>query len=395
MLQDAISTRTALIERLVVATRAWSVGAAVDRASTSGIREELIELNHSRWFDSIPPYAVLAQESGINRVAPAEDVRNALIVSDDWFKSFDPVWLRGDFQSLSSWLSRMSVFPTIDTPRGATTLSEWRDALRVQGVYVTVSSATGGVPSLVPRDRTTLAALQSSSGVRMPWASAPGTFDLLALVSEGRGSGLQAGAMGLARTAHASHYGHDSAAWEFLRRSQSDGRPVVIFGAPARLDALLKSGSLPSGTRLPAGSSLVTGGGWKNDPANDLQGLLDRTADRLGLPRERCVDTYSTSELNTLFVSCAHGRYHVPPSVEVIVVDEVLRPAPERTSGRLAVLDAMAFSYPGLLATSDQVELAVDPCRCGRSGQAIASAISRVPRVDPRGCGLPETGLPR
>ena len=164
----------------------------------------------------------------------------------------------------------------------------------------------------------------------------------------------------------------------------------MVFGAPARLAGLLETGSLASGTRLPTGSSIVTGGGWTKDPANDLHRLLDRAAQALGVPRDRCVDTYSTSELNTLFVSCARGRYHVPPSVQVTVVDEVLRPTPERTVGRLAVLDAMAFSYPGLLATSDRVELAVDPCPCGRTGQAIASSISRLPRADPRGCGLPE-----
>ena len=104
----------------------------------------------------------------------------------DRFKGYDGAWLDGDLPALTAWLGEVStVHPT--HPAGATDLASWRAGLRADDVFVTISSGTAGSRSLVPRDRMTLTALRSSSGVRLPWALAPGVYDALLLTPRGMG----------------------------------------------------------------------------------------------------------------------------------------------------------------------------------------------------------------
>ena len=250
---------------------------------------------------------------------------------------------------------------------------------------MTFSSGTGGAPSVVPRDELTLAALRSGSGVRQPWSLPAGEYDCLLLTDPGMGSGMQAGAAGIAGDAFRSHH-HEVPARtvEFLGAAAAQARPVLVYGAPARLAAFLDDlddldgpgvGSAP-------GSCVVTGGGWKGSGGGEVRDLLDRAAAALGVDRTKCLDTYSWSELNTFLLSCPHDRYHVPPVVEAMVVDDLLRPVEGDADGRLAVLDPMAASYPGMIATSDFVRLRHDACPCGRAGQTLLPG-------DPADAGCP------
>jgi long-chain-fatty-acid---luciferin-component ligase len=178
---------------------------------------------------------------------------------------------------------------------------------------------------------------------------------------------------------------------EFLTSAAAHQRPVVVYGAPGRLAGLLDD---LAGSQLASvpGSCVVTGGGWKDAGAGDVQALLDLAASTLGVDRSRCLDTYSWSELNTVLLSCPADRYHVPPVVEALVVDAMLRPVEGDADGRLAVLDPMAASYPGMIVTSDLVRLRHDPCPCGRGGQTLLPGICRLPGAPARGCGVVDSG---
>ena len=134
---------------------------------------------------------------------------------------------------------------------------------------------------------------------------------------------------------------------------------------------------------------MITGGGWKGRSPVAGHRLRAAVTRQLGVPPDRCVDTYSTAELNTVFVTCLQGRYHVPPVVEPVILDDLLQPVDDDgAEGRLAVLDPFALSYPGFVATGDQVRLCRDPCRCGLSGPSLLGPITRAPGLPERGCGV-------
>jgi hypothetical protein len=385
-----------LLRQLLIFARKWSRGLPLDFDAVAQVRNRVLTLNHRLHLREIPTFAQLAREGDVGGDDPTKIVRNRLVLSDDWFKSYDPEWLQGDFASLSAWLETVSAVHLPKFSPRAADLTSWRSELAQYGVFVTISSGTStGPPSLVPRDKFTLAALRSSSGVRFPWSIPAGEYDCLLLTSAGMDSGLQAGAAGLASKARRVHRLHTPGVYEFLRDAAVQRQSVIIFGPPSGLSSLIDELSQASTqVELPVGSCVVTGGGWKQGPSEDLDSLLDAASTLLSIDRHRCVDAYSTAELNTVFVLCGSNRYHVPPVVEVVIVDDLLRPLNEGIAGRLAVFDPFARSYPSLLATSDYVALRADPCPCGLAGQTLLAPITRLKDASPRGCGTPGVGEP-
>lgn len=176
---------------------------------------------------------------------------------------------------------------------------------------------------------------------------------------------------------------------------------MLIYGSPAALVALLDD--LADGARMPAlpdGSAVITGGGWKAAPRPGASGddaaiwlLLDRAAQALGVPRGRCIDTYSTAHLNTILLSCDGQRHHIPPVVDAFVVDETLRPVGAGSRGRLAIGDPFVGSHPPLIATGDVVTLADDSCPCGLPGTTVVGGFSRAPGQVQRGCGTADVAV--
>jgi hypothetical protein len=378
-----------LLRQLLIFARKWSCGLPLDLDTVAQVRNRVLTANLRHHLREIPAFARLAREEDIGDRDPFELVRDRVVLSDDWFKSYDREWLRGDFASLSTWLESIAAVRLAEPTRRAADLSSWRSELMKHGVSVTVSSGTStGQPSLVPRDESTLAALRSSSGVRFPWSLPPGGYDCVLLTPAGMDSGLQAGAAGLASNACRVHHLHTPGVVEFLHDAIARRRKVIIFGPPSGLSSLLDElVQMSTQVELHVGSCVVTGGGWKHGLSQDLDALLDAASTLLGIDRRRCVDAYSTAELNTVFVSCAENRYHVPPVVEAVLVDDLLRPLDDNQhAGRLAVFDPFARSYPSV-ATSDRVILRADPCACGLAGQTLLAPITRLEGAPLRGCG--------
>ncbi|WP_433252702.1 hypothetical protein ACQPYK_08295 [Streptosporangium sp. CA-135522] len=404
-------TAVSPLQALLVCTRLWSAGAVIDEDAAARMREAALVDNHRRYATAIPAYAALVGGSPA-ATTTLTDIRDRFLVTDELFKSYDPAWLEGGSAELSRWLGSIFIERLTDLETDAGDLGRWRAALKRQGVYVTFSSGTGGRPSIVPRDRPTLAALRAASGVRLPWALEAGGYDFLQLLAPGLGLGIQSGATGLAAGAVRVHHlratpfdlrsltgpapprpvpDHDAAA-DFLARSE---RPVLVFGTPSEVSDLVDHLS-SAGRRvpLPPGSRVVTGGGWKGRTAILREALVEGVAGRLGVPPDRCVDVYSTSELNTVFPTCVNGRYHVPPCVEPVVVDDLLTPVGgDDAEGRLAVLDPFALSYPGFIVTGDAVRLRRSRCGCGLTGPTLAAPIVRAAGAGERGCGTVDAAV--
>jgi hypothetical protein len=192
---------------------------------------------------------------------------------------------------------------------------------------------------------------------------------------------------------------------QFLEANTSSGLPLVIFGGPFQVKEFCTyiAKTTTGSVALPVQSILVTGGGWKtflNEKISRAE-LADMVKMRLGIPSSHVIDTYSTAELNCVFMSCRAGRYHIPPLVEAVVLDEEYRGSPGQTGlGVLGILDPFASSYPGFLITGDHIRLRRDRCDCGLDGSSIEGEITRHGSHETKGCGgvmsasLARTSLP-
>jgi phenylacetate-coenzyme A ligase PaaK-like adenylate-forming protein len=153
--------------------------------------------------------------------------------------------------------------------------------------------------------------------------------------------------------------------------------PVVLVGYPALIAAamqmLTKLGraSLP----LPAGSRILTGGGWKSF----LPGLtLDREQFRaqasafFGIPPADIRDMYGLSECPAVFVECERGRFHVPAWCRAQAIDpETNRDVPDGEDGLLQLTCPLTLSYPLVkITTTDRVTMGRG-CACGRAAPFV------------------------
>jgi hypothetical protein len=110
-------------------------------------------------------------------------------------------------------------------------------------------------------------------------------------------------------------------------------------------------------------------------------------AERLGLAEARVLEGYSMTEVNVFTVRCDHGRFHVPPLVEPVILDEALQPlVGADLRGIFGFLDTLATAYPGFIASGDEVHLIDGPCPCGLSGPAVVE-IGRARTRELKGCG--------
>ena len=287
-----------IIRPLLVAARLWSSGAGVDLTAIARVREAAVLTSHRHYLAHIPAYARLAKESGIAEDTTSDVIRRHLIVAESYFKSYDQAWIDSDLLRLNKWLADMSTENVGALAEHSRNAQEWRIELRRAGVYVTFSSGTTGAPAIVPRDRLTLAALQSSSGVRLPWSLPADGYDCMLLTTPGMGSGIQAGASGLARAARRAHHlaaDRPDAALDFLAGAARDNVPLLIYGSPAGLAELAQILDQRV-IAAPRGSCVVTGGGWKTGRPSDglaaLPALQAQIAERLELPADRCRDTF-------------------------------------------------------------------------------------------------------
>ncbi len=419
-----------LLDGLVAATRLWA-GGADPGPETDARRRRALVLNHLRYLELVPGYRRVAEETGGDGEVEVDFLVDNLLLQG-FFKSYDPAWLaEADFAALTRWLGEVSCL----RPRGdADTIRDlvgWRAWLRARGVFLSLSSGTSGRMSFVPRDLATLRALASNGAAHTDesWRAGPNgeprEFDCLVAGPRGEGMGILDAANGLSRSAVRAHFLFDHVAdpqalgspdgptpgeatdhasgdaaeaecyrraAEFVRASAREGRLLLVFGVPFLVLRLCRGLAATGNTDLRAipGSLVVTGGGWKSFAGRALsrEALSAAVEAALAIDAAHAIDAYSTSELNCTLRTCGEGRYHVPPLVEPVVLDEGLFGTVGGTGrGLLAFLDPFALSYPGFVITGDLATLGRDSCPCGLRGPFLEGEIRRAPGAEIRGCG--------
>lgn len=127
--------------------------------------------------------------------------------------------------------------------------------------------------------------------------------------------------------------------------------PVRIVGFPAflffTLERMQDMGVAP--LRLPPGSWVVFGGGWKGhaDQAISRDALAARIEAQLGIARANVIETFGSVEHSIPYVGCVHQRLHQPTWSRVVVRDvRTLQPVPDGTPGFLSFLSPYITSAP-------------------------------------------------
>jgi hypothetical protein len=153
--------------------------------------------------------------------------------------------------------------------------------------------------------------------------------------------------------------------------------PVLLIGYPALIAAAIHGLSRSGVTRLPlpAGSRVLTGGGWKSflpGVALDQDEFRRQVGGFFALAPSAIRDMFGLSESPAVFVQCEQGRYHVPAFARARAVDpETGLDVLPGEVGLLELTVPLTTSYPLLkILTTDKATLQTS-CLCGRPGSYV------------------------
>lgn len=159
-----------------------------------------------------------------------------------------------------------------------------------------------------------------------------------------------------------------------LQRCARGDAPVRTIGFPAYTYLLLR-GMEEEGIRLrlPPGSKLTMGGGWKQFEGRQVEKAeLYRLAEAvLGIPETECVEFFGAVEHPILYTTCPCHHFHIPVYSRVVIRDpDTLEPLPQGRPGLVNLLTPMADSMPILSVMTDDLGV-LHPgssCPCGMAG---------------------------
>jgi phenylacetate-coenzyme A ligase PaaK-like adenylate-forming protein len=136
-----------------------------------------------------------------------------------------------------------------------------------------------------------------------------------------------------------------------LLRYSEDDAPTRLFGFPAflafTLDRLRALGAPP--LRLPPGSLVLTGGGWKGyqDRHIPRAELTQRIEEQLGVPPERVRDIWGSVEHPLPYYECSRHHCHVPTWARALVRSvRTLEPVADGEPGYLQLISPYITSSP-------------------------------------------------
>lgn len=453
-----------LLTRLLKLTQAWALRRDFHPDQVASLREQVLLRNHNHYMKNIPAYRRFVQEEGFGQIEDIQTIRQNLMISDDFFKSYNQAWLdENSFDQMNHWLSQIFHRRVEFDTSPVDSIDAWIDHLEQEGIRVVYSSGTSGNFSFVPRDLESWNFFVSASSsyiiplmmfekVGTPWqrllvrgaSKIFGTLNFTALVDRFRtGSGFDAifldfrqgrtGNQMLSRQLapffrrHTFLYETDLSPTtvrlisrgvksevdqvqlskleevvidkkednyvkliKSMQKSSLDGQKVFIFGTTHQYKELCELIiERNEAVSLLDGSLVLFGGGWKSFTGERIsrEELLSLISKALGLPAERIMEGYSMTEINAFMLRCDHGRFHIPPFIEPVIMDEDLSLLDgDDIRGIFAFLDPLALAYPGFIISGDEVRFVNGECPCGLVGPAVTE-IGRAQSREIKGCG--------
>ncbi len=147
--------------------------------------------------------------------------------------------------------------------------------------------------------------------------------------------------------------------------------PVRTIGFPAYTYFLLKDMKAEGiKLKLPKGSKITVGGGWKQFYAEkvDKQAFYDLVNDVLGVPEDHCIEFFGAVEHPILYTDCRHHHFHVPAYARVVIRDvDTFEPLPNGSMGLVNLMTPMVDSAPLLSVMTDDLGILHDGCPCGET----------------------------
>lgn len=96
---------------------------------------------------------------------------------------------------------------------------------------------------------------------------------------------------------------------------------------------------------------------------------------------ERTFLSYGMQEIQTNMPQCSHGRYHIPPWLVCLPLnengDELLPVDQGEIEARAAFFDLSMDGRWGGVISGDKIEVQFEPCACGHASPSIADTVTR------------------
>ncbi len=145
--------------------------------------------------------------------------------------------------------------------------------------------------------------------------------------------------------------------------------PLRFMGFPAYAWFLMKRMDEQGvRVRLPKGSKLMLGGGWKQFYAEevDKSEFYALAKKVLGLDDRDIVEFYGAVEHPILYMDCQRHHFHVPIYSRVLIRDvRTLEPVPKGTPGLVNLITPLVTGTPLLSVMTDDLGVLHDGCDCG------------------------------
>ena len=128
--------------------------------------------------------------------------------------------------------------------------------------------------------------------------------------------------------------------------------------------------------RLPSGSKIMLGGGWKQfwREAVDKTVLYALAERVLGIPEEEIVESFGAAEHPILYCDCRNHRFHVPVYSRVLIRDvRTLEPLPMGQPGLVNLISPLIRANPLVSVLTDDLGVLHpgEECGCGTNSPTL------------------------
>ncbi len=188
--------------------------------------------------------------------------------------------------------------------------------------------------------------------------------------------------------------------WQFLKEKAlqtlkeyaQEGKPVRIMAMPAFLFEFLgfmKKQNISF--KLPKGSLIITGGGWKaaEDKMVSRDQFRQMCKDAFGIPAEWIRDAYGMAEHSAPYFQCSHHKFHVAVFNRLYVRDPVTNKVlPPGEKGLLELVTPFNAIMPTLaLLSTDWAMIDSESCGCGQNSPTF-TLLGRAGLSKHKGCAI-------
>lgn len=405
-----------------------------DQKEVDDLRYDAIKMAHAYHFSNNRFYKNLCEIKGIDKTITIRDIPRVLI-PDSVFKSYDVQNPETQPNMFHEWLNNISSFEiNFNPPSPTKNLDDLLAYYDTQGLRLGFSSGTSGKLTFLPRDEFTqnMIAYSYSEAVDATVEVNRGVDQfILGIPSK---TFLQVGYNGKITAQHLSNGNEENIFFGFteltadlirmrmrgpqnvketmfnflvkrllpwkqrqsiknmVKRLMDKKKQRIIFLAPPFLlvDAANYVIENNLELKLTNDSIIASTGGFKGRKVTSRKEMNNLLLKAFGTDTNQYLDLYGMTESNSIFVECTEGNNkHVPPWIEVILLDENLEPINNKegkVTGRYGFLEPSSRSFPGFIMTGDIITVDYDGCPHCNKKTPIVTEIGRAPIEEGRGC---------